>query len=152
MLSLLDVDPEKPAPPTLSRQELIERLERSLVRLAADHERLGTPVTALKKLTTLQGLIDVVKGQPLEGGPEGAAQEQPAPAAPHPAPETAGVAWRDLEALLAFYEDAMDAIQLARYSVRFGKPLAEEPRYPREQQAVFLLLRRLLDELRGKSG
>ena len=131
-----------------SREGLLEKLERSYQRLAADGDRLGTPTTAIKKLGTLKAIIDVVKGQ----GP-GPAAEEPAPVQTSPGhPETVTIPWHDVEALFAFYEDAIDTIQLARYSVRFGKPLETEPAYPRGREVVLALLRRVLDELRPKSG
>ena len=129
-----------------SREDLLEKLERSNQRLAADGDRLGTPATAIRKLGTLKAIIDVVKGQ-------GPAAAEPAPHPTSPGhPETVTIPWHDVEALFAFYEDAIDTIQLARYSVRFGKPLDTEPAYPRGREVVLALLRRVLDELRPKSG
>ena len=149
------MDGKKPrAVPQKQMADQLQRLERSFERLAADPDRLGTPETALKKLTALQSIIDVVKRAAAEGGTSPAARPPAAPAKPKPPPPPpaeASVTSHDVEVLLSFYEDAVDTIQLARYSVRFGKALSAEPSYPRGTGELAALLRRLIDELRGQA-
>lgn len=69
-----------------------------------------------------------------------------APARPPPLPsEGAFVAWRDLELLRYFQEEALQTIQHVRHTVRAGRPVASEPRYPETMLAAARLLQRLLE-------
>ena len=124
--------------PAKAREQLIERLERSFERFSADQGLLGTPESGVQKLHTLQTLIELLKrGTPQAGEPHPAVHEHP---------DTLTISWREYTALFSFYEDAIDAIQLARYSVRFQRPLTTEPAYPTESQVVLAMLTRLMHE------
>jgi hypothetical protein len=54
------------------------------------------------------------------------------------------VSFRELELLKRFYEEAISIIQRVRHTVRAGKPVTTEPRYPELTQPASMLLKRLI--------
>ena len=69
-----------------------------------------------------------------------------APAAPPSRASRDGVllSWNELELLRRFQDEALHAIQQVRHTVRAGKPVASEPRYPEQTAAAERLLQWLL--------
>jgi hypothetical protein len=54
------------------------------------------------------------------------------------------VSFRELELLKRFYEEALAIIQRVRHTVRAGKPVTAEPRYPELMNPTAMLLKRLV--------
>ena len=159
------MDPKQPTPD--AQQAYLERLERSFDLLAQHQAQLGSPEAALKKLQGLREVIERLRAQqqqPAAQVPEAPpAPPPPANSKPQPArkataplqptgasPEGPRLTWREFDAIFSFYEDAVDAIQQARHSVRHGKPLTREPPYPEARAVVLEMIRRVFVEMKGK--
>jgi hypothetical protein len=54
------------------------------------------------------------------------------------------ISFRELELLKRFYEEALGIIQRVRHTVRAGKPVTTEPRYPELMNPAAIVLKRLV--------
>ena len=159
------MDPKQPPPD--AQQAYLERLERSFDLLAQHQAQLGSPEAALKKLQGLREVIERLRQQqqsppPAAGAPpaqqprqaepkfQSARKATPALNLPGASPDGPRLTWREFDAIFSFYEDAVDAIQQARHSVRHGKPLTKEPAYPADRAVVLEMIRRVFLEMKGK--
>jgi hypothetical protein len=106
--------------------------------------------TAIDRRFALRALTVAEAGAEFRAQLIGDAPHSSAPVANPPlvaAPATLDgvmVSFRELELLKRFYEEALGIIQRVRHTVRAGKPVTTEPRYPELMNPAGMVLKRLV--------